>query len=139
MEVRPRLPASILFAIAFLAMDAAGLTLVVGRLSAEFSATPPESVVWWIAFGGMAAWVLAAAGCIAGLLGRRRSAWLAAFWLTAASTALLLLPVAVEGLPSGRALPVLAFLLANLLVPLALLLAGRRAYRQATERPASRP
>ncbi len=134
MDERPRLPATIRFAVAFLAMDAAGLTLLAGRFSAELSAHPPESASLWIAFAGLAGWVLAAGGSIAGLLGRRRHAWLAAFSLMAGSAALLLAPVAVEGLPSDRALPVLAFLLASFLVPLVLLLAGRRAYRDLAQR-----
>jgi hypothetical protein len=125
---RPPLPAAIRFAIAFLAMDAAGLTLVAGRFSAMLSWSEPDDALLLISLGGLAGWVVAAVGAVAGLLGRRRGGWLAAFTLTTASAALLLAPVAAVGIPSAPLLRILAFLLASVLVPSILLLAGRRDY-----------
>jgi hypothetical protein len=127
---RPPLPAAIRFAIGLLAVP----TIGVAGLLLRFGARAVEGrAIILIPTAGLLGWIVLAAAAMIGILRRKPRAWFTAATLMVASAALVAYPI-VDALvrrglpPIDRTLAILLALLASFLVPLGLLLAGRRAY-----------
>jgi hypothetical protein len=132
---RPPLPAPIRFAIAFMAVNAAGVLAVVGSSASWFLEHVVDDPSLLPPVLGLAAGAAVAGGSCIGLLKRRPRAWFAAATLMAASAALLSVPLLQHALTHGLlswqpgAWIFLGFCV-NFLAALVLLLAGRRSYRE---------